>query len=79
MSDAVAACHDQQVFHHDLQPKNFIMTDGWNTAFEGKLERRFVVKLTNFGSATELSSTDCGTALYVSFGGSRSFVSHISS
>ncbi|KAG7090889.1 hypothetical protein E1B28_009969 [Marasmius oreades] len=70
MCDAVAACHDQQVFHRDIKPENFIVTDGWNTAPDGRQERKVVVKLTDFGLSTtdiESSDMDCGSAPYMSY------------
>ncbi|KAL0072799.1 hypothetical protein AAF712_000562 [Marasmius tenuissimus] len=70
MCDAVAACHDQQVFHRDIKPENFIVTDGWNTTPDGRQERKVVVKLTDFGLSTtdiESSDMDCGSAPYMSY------------
>ncbi|TEB04041.1 Pkinase-domain-containing protein [Coprinellus micaceus] len=57
MCDAVAACHAQNVFHRDIKPENFI-------------ERKVVVKLTDFGLSTtdlESSDMDCGSAPYMSY------------
>jgi serine/threonine protein kinase len=74
MCDAVAACHDQQVFHRDIKPENFIVTDGWSTLPDGSRERKVIVKLTDFGLSTtdpESSDMDCGSAPYMSYG--RSF------
>jgi serine/threonine protein kinase len=71
MCDAVAACHDQQVFHRDIRPKNFIVTDGWSTSPDGNRERTVVVKLTDFGLSTtdvESPDMDCGSAPYMSYG-----------
>ncbi|KDR75347.1 hypothetical protein GALMADRAFT_69329 [Galerina marginata CBS 339.88] len=70
MCDAVAACHAQQVFHRDIKPENFIVTDGTFTAPDGRLERKVIVKLTDFGlSTTDLESADmdCGSAPYMSY------------
>ncbi|KAK7035218.1 hypothetical protein VNI00_011985 [Paramarasmius palmivorus] len=70
MCDAVAACHDQQVFHRDIKPENFIVTDGWNATPDGRQERKVVVKLTDFGlSTTDIQSSDmdCGSAPYMSY------------
>jgi serine/threonine protein kinase len=70
MCDAVAACHDQQVFHRDIKPENFIVTDGWTTHSDGHSERKVVVKLTDFGLSTtdiESSDMDCGSAPYMSY------------
>ncbi|KAL0581822.1 hypothetical protein V5O48_000190 [Marasmius crinis-equi] len=70
MCDAVAACHDQQVFHRDIKPENFIVTDGWNATPDGRQERKVVVKLTDFGLSTtdiESSDMDCGSAPYMSY------------
>lgn len=74
MCEAVAACHDQQVFHRDIKPENFIVTDGWSTLPDGRQERKVIVKLTDFGLSTtdlESSDMDCGSAPYMSYGGSR--------
>lgn len=71
MCDAVAACHAQQVFHRDIKPENFIVTDGAYTTSDGRLERKVIVKLTDFGlSTTDLESADmdCGSAPYMSYG-----------
>ena len=68
MCDAVAACHDQQIFHRDIKPENFIVTDGWSTSPDGSRERKVVVKLTDFGLSTtdvESSDMDCGSAPYM--------------
>ncbi|KAF8904380.1 kinase-like domain-containing protein [Gymnopilus junonius] len=70
MCDAVAACHAQQVFHRDIKPENFIVTDGTFTSPDGRLERKVIVKLTDFGlSTTDLESADmdCGSAPYMSY------------
>ncbi|KAK2467823.1 hypothetical protein APHAL10511_000118 [Amanita phalloides] len=70
MCDAVAACHDQQVFHRDIKPENFIVTDGWATLPDGRQERKVIVKLTDFGlSSTDIESSDmdCGSAPYMSY------------
>lgn len=71
MCDAVAACHAQQVFHRDIKPENFIVTDGWHTTFDGRQERKVIVKLTDFGLSTtdvDSSDMDCGSAPYMSYG-----------
>ncbi|KAK7472942.1 hypothetical protein VKT23_001047 [Stygiomarasmius scandens] len=70
MCDAVAACHDQQVFHRDIKPENFIVTDGWITASDGSQKRKVIVKLTDFGLSTtdvQSSDMDCGSAPYMSY------------
>lgn len=70
MCEAVAACHDQQVFHRDIKPENFIVTDGYTT-IDGRRQRKVVVKLTDFGLSTtdlESSDMDCGSAPYMSYG-----------
>ncbi|KAJ8507110.1 hypothetical protein ONZ45_g10484 [Pleurotus djamor] len=70
MCDAVAACHAQQVFHRDIKPENFIVTDGFVTLPNGRVERKVIVKLTDFGLSTtdiESSDMDCGSAPYMSF------------
>ena len=70
MCEAVATCHDQQVFHRDIKPENFIVTDGY-TAIDGRRQRKVVVKLTDFGLSTtdlESSDMDCGSAPYMSYG-----------
>jgi hypothetical protein len=71
MCEAVAACHDQQVFHRDIKPENFIVTDGWTTLPDGRRERKVIVKLSDFGLSTkdvESSDMDCGSAPYMSYG-----------
>lgn len=71
MCDAVAACHDHQVFHRDIKPENFIVTDGWMDLPDGRSERKVVVKLSDFGLSTtdlESSDMDCGSAPYMSYG-----------
>lgn len=71
MCDAVAACHAQQVFHRDIKPENFIVTDGWVSQPSGRLERKVIVKLTDFGLSTsdvDSSDMDCGSAPYMSYG-----------
>lgn len=70
MCEAVATCHDQQVFHRDIKPENFIVTDGYTT-IDGRRQRKVVVKLTDFGLSTtdlESSDMDCGSAPYMSYG-----------
>lgn len=72
MCDAVAACHDLQVFHRDIKPENFIVTDGFGPANPdtGARERKVVVKLTDFGLSTtdvDSSDMDCGSAPYMSY------------
>ena len=71
MCDAVAECHDQQVFHRDIKPENFTVTDGWSTLPDGSRERDVVVKLCDFELSTtdlESSDMDCGSAPYMSYG-----------
>lgn len=70
MCDAVAACHAQQVFHRDIKPENFIVTDGWVSEPSGRLERKVIVKLSDFGLSTsdiDSSDMDCGSAPYMSY------------
>ncbi|GJJ06372.1 hypothetical protein Clacol_000563 [Clathrus columnatus] len=70
MCDAVASCHRVFVFHRDIKPENFIVTDGYIETPDGRRERKVVVKLTDFGLATnELESADmgCGSAPYMSY------------
>ncbi|CDO69298.1 hypothetical protein BN946_scf184976.g17 [Trametes cinnabarina] len=70
MCEAVATCHDHSVFHRDIKPENFIVTDGWTTLPDGRVERKVVVKLTDFGLSTtdvESADMDCGSAPYMSF------------
>ncbi|KZP34261.1 kinase-like protein [Athelia psychrophila] len=70
MCEAVATCHDQQIFHRDIKPENFIVTDGCTTSSDGRRERKVVVKLTDFGLSTtdlESSDMDCGSAPYMSY------------
>ncbi|KAF8991447.1 kinase-like protein [Hymenopellis radicata] len=70
MCEAVASCHNQQVFHHNIQPKSFIVTDAWQTTADGRQERNFIVKLTNFGSSTASDdnslTVDCDNTPYMS-------------
>lgn len=71
MCDAVASCHRVNVFHRDIKPENFIVTDGRIDAPDGRKERRVIVKLTDFGLATneqESADMDCGSAPYMSYG-----------
>lgn len=71
MCDAVAACHDQQVFHRDIKPENFIVADDRSTSLDSTQERQVVVKLVDFGLSTtqlESSDMDCGSAPYMSYG-----------
>ncbi|KAI0093165.1 hypothetical protein BDY19DRAFT_989831 [Irpex rosettiformis] len=74
MCDALATCHERGVFHRNIKPENFIVTDGMmevrepRTFGEGeeqtteivmKRERKVVVKLTDFGLSTnEMHSGD---------------------
>ncbi|KAH9855258.1 kinase-like protein [Lenzites betulinus] len=70
MCEAVATCHDNFVFHRDIKPENFIVTDGWTTLPDGRVERKVIVKLTDFGLSTtdvESADMDCGSAPYMSF------------
>lgn len=73
MCDAVATCHDADVFHRDIKPENFIVTDGWvdTPSLRGPRERKVVVKLSDFGLSTtdiESADMDCGSAPYMSYG-----------
>lgn len=71
MCEAVATCHDVQVFHRDIKPENFIVTDGHRYLPDGTRERKVVVKLSDFGLSTtdlESSDMDCGSAPYMSYG-----------
>jgi len=71
MCEAVAACHDQQVFHRGLKPESFIVHDEQLILDEGRYELEVKIKLTDFGlSTTDLSSSDmdCGSAPYMSYG-----------
>ncbi|KAH6914192.1 CAMK/CAMK-unique protein kinase [Coprinopsis sp. MPI-PUGE-AT-0042] len=63
MCEAVATCHSQHVFHRDIKPENFIVTDAWVTLPNGQLERKVIVKLTDFG----LSTTEIESAPYMSY------------
>jgi serine/threonine protein kinase len=70
MCEAVATCHEASVFHRDIKPENFIVTDGWMLNQDGILERKVVVKLSDFGLSTRdavSSDMDCGSAPYMSF------------
>ncbi|KZP31689.1 kinase-like protein, partial [Athelia psychrophila] len=61
MCEAVATCHDQQTFHRDIEPENFIAAEGWTASTNGKRKRKLVVKLTDFGLSTDnLGSSDMG-------------------
>ena len=76
MCDAVASCHRVNVFHRDIKPENFIVTDGSVDTPDGRKERRVIVKLTDFGLATnesESADMDCGSAPYMSYGLSSFF------
>jgi len=71
MCEAVAACHAQQIFHRDVKPENFIVTDGTFITPDGCLESKVIIKLINFGlSTTDLEPVDmdCGTVPYMSYG-----------
>lgn len=75
--EAVAACHDQQVFHRDIKLENFLVTDGFKTLPDGRRERKVVVGLTDFGLSTtdlEYDDMDCGSAPYMSYGTSFGLV-----
>ncbi|KAF8513170.1 kinase-like protein [Hysterangium stoloniferum] len=70
MCGAVASCHRDNVFHRDIKPENFIVTDGFTYTLSGRKERRVIVKLTDFGLATneaESADMDCGSAPYMSY------------
>ena len=76
MCEAVASCHDQNVFHRDIKPENFIVTDGWSSGVGDAPVRKVVVKLTDFGLSTvdaESGDMDVGSAPYMSYGASHSF------
>lgn len=67
MCDAIAACHARGVSHRDIKPENFIVTD---QGLDTRCERRVVVKLSDFGLATneaESADMDCGSAPYMSY------------
>jgi serine/threonine protein kinase len=68
MCDAVAACHDQQVYHRDIALENFMVMV---TPPYGNREPKVVVKLIDFGLSTkDIHSSDmnCGRAPYMSYG-----------
>lgn len=65
--NAVAACHDQQVFHYDIKPEKFIVMDDWHTLPDGGRERKVLVELTDFGLSTTDLDQDCGSAPYMSY------------
>ncbi|KAH8978872.1 kinase-like domain-containing protein, partial [Lactarius hatsudake] len=52
MCEAVATCHDASVFHRNIKPENFMVTDGWTLNQDGIREREVVVKLCDFGLST---------------------------
>jgi serine/threonine protein kinase len=59
------------VFHRDIKPENFIVTDGCVETADSRKERRVIVKLTDFGLATnepESADMDCGSVPYMSYG-----------
>ena len=77
MCDAVATCHAVGVFHRDIQPGNFILTDGRYLHEEtdridgGKDKGTVMVRLTDFRLSTreeECSDMNCGSAPYMSYG-----------
>jgi serine/threonine protein kinase len=74
MCEAVAAAHAQGVYHRDIKPENFIVTDGFVERPDGSRERKVFVKLTDFGLGTtdrDSGDMDCGSAPYMSYGGSN--------
>jgi Protein kinase domain len=77
MCEAVATCHDASAFHRDIEPENFIVTDGWSFNQDGIRERKVVVKLSDFGLSTReaaSSDVDCGSAPYMSYSSLSSFI-----
>ncbi|KAH9953943.1 kinase-like domain-containing protein [Russula dissimulans] len=71
MCEAVAACHDVFVFHRDIRPENFIVTDeraiNQNGIYD---EPKVIVKLSDFGLSTRdavSSEMGCGSAPYMSY------------
>ena len=50
--EEVATCHEASVFHQDIKPENFIVTDGWTLNQHGIRERKVVVRLSDFGFST---------------------------
>lgn len=71
MCDAVAHCHRNQVSHRDIKPESFMITEErvYSTS-SGQYERKFAVKLIEFGLATRdvySGDRDCGSAPYMSF------------
>ena len=71
MCEAVAACHDQQVFHRNLKPENFIVHDERLIPGKDRYQLKVDIKLTGFDlSTTDLSSSDmdCGSVPYMSYG-----------
>ncbi|KAI0800624.1 kinase-like domain-containing protein [Fomes fomentarius] len=54
--DAVQACHDAGIAHHDLKPENFLMSEDGSTAY-----------LSDFGLATDqrMVRDRCGTPIYM--------------
>ena len=71
MCEAVAACHDASVFHRDLNPENFIVTDGWALNQDGIRGRKVTVKLCDFGLSTRdaiSSEMNCSSPPYMSYG-----------
>ncbi|KAI0062164.1 kinase-like protein [Artomyces pyxidatus] len=70
MCEAVAVCHDASVYHRNLKPDNFLVSESWTRAANGKMERKVVVKLTDFGLATRTTDSadmDCGSTPYMSY------------
>jgi len=76
MCEAVATCHDVSVFHRDIKPESFIVTEGWAFNQDCIRERKVIVKLNEFGLSTRdavSSERDCGSPPYMSYGGFRLF------
>jgi serine/threonine protein kinase len=70
MYEAIAACHDASMFHCDLKPENFIVTNEWALNQDGIHECKVIIKLSDFGLSTcdaISSDMDCGSAPYMSY------------
>jgi serine/threonine protein kinase len=75
MCEAVAECHDEGVYHHDIKPENFVVTNNWeedtlDSSPDVPAWRCVIVKLTDFGLSTReaaSSDMDCGSAPYMSY------------
>jgi serine/threonine protein kinase len=71
MCNAVAACHDRQVFRCGITLGSFAATDLFSVLPDGRRDRQVVVKITNFGSSSGLiqsSDTNRGSVPYMSYG-----------